>query len=142
VRANLSSQQIKTAYKILTFIHYYTTFAITYITTLTSTLTGFSPSLASLLLLVVILFFSLQILNMLWKWITWWVNLALRIAFWGGLATLAVWMWTRGPEGFFEDVQDLVEYWSAEYDRFREQAHMARIERRMKNRGRRREGWY
>lgn len=70
------------------------------------------------------------------------MNLALRIAFWGGITTLAVWMWTRGPDGFFEDVQDLTEYWAAEYDQFKKQAHRARIESRMRNRERRREGWW
>ncbi|CBX92596.1 hypothetical protein IAQ61_006016 [Plenodomus lingam] len=76
------------------------------------------PDVASILLLLVALFISMKVLDMMYRAVLFWINLALRLAFWGGVLALGMWVWTRGPEGFVEDVTGLTEYWLAEYRRF------------------------
>lgn len=76
------------------------------------------PDIASILLLLVALFISMKVLDMLYRAVLFWINLALRLAFWGGILALGMWVWTRGPEGFVEDVTDLGEYWMGEYQRY------------------------
>ena len=70
------------------------------------------PDLATILMLVTILFISLKVFNMLWQMVISWVKLVLKIVLWGGMALLAVWMYTRGPEGFMEDVEYWWQTWS------------------------------
>lgn len=77
-----------------------------------------SPSLTSLALLLIVLFLSLRILGMLWRAFIFWVNLAIKTVFGLGLAFIAVWIFTRGPDGFAEDVQDVASYWLKEYKRY------------------------
>lgn len=84
------------------------------------------PDLATIALLLVILFLSLKLLNMLWQAVMFWVRLAYRIVFWGGLAAMALWMWTRGPDGVMEDLNTLAMAWGEEYKYWKEREGMAR----------------
>jgi len=68
------------------------------------------PDIASILLVVVALFISMKVLDMLYRAVLFWINLALRLAFWGGVVALGTWVYTRGPEGFVDDVQGLTAY--------------------------------
>jgi hypothetical protein len=77
-----------------------------------------SPSLTSLVLLLIILFLSLRILGMLWRALVFWVSLAFKAAVGLSIAFLAVWIFTRGPEGFVEDLQDLGSHWMQEYEKY------------------------
>jgi len=87
------------------------------------------PDLATIALLLVIVLVSLKILDMLWQTVIFWFKLAKRILFWGGLAALGLWLWSRGPEGMMQDVQYWQEAWSSEYGYWKEQEKMARMSR-------------
>lgn len=101
------------------------------------------PDLATIALLVVILFISLKLLNMLWQTFMFWINLARRAVFWGGLVMLGLWMYTRGPEGVQEDVQYWVEVWTSERDHWKEKDRAARMSSQVRGKGRARSGgWY
>ncbi|KAF2856116.1 hypothetical protein T440DRAFT_438803 [Plenodomus tracheiphilus IPT5] len=76
------------------------------------------PDIASILLLLIALFVSMKVLDMLYRAVLFWINLALRLVFWGAVVGLGVWVWSRGPEGFVQDVQGLGEYWVGEYRRY------------------------
>ena len=80
------------------------------------------PDVASLLALVVLLFVSLKILDMAYRAVLFWVKLVVRLVIWGSLAAMALWIWTRGADGFVEDVQHLIGYWLGEYERFKDEA--------------------
>ncbi|EME49028.1 hypothetical protein DOTSEDRAFT_96624, partial [Dothistroma septosporum NZE10] len=73
------------------------------------------PDLATIALLLVILFISLKILNMLYQTAIFWFRMARKIAFWGSLVALALWMYTRGPDGVAADTQYWFETWQGEY---------------------------
>lgn len=85
------------------------------------------PDLATIALLLVILFISLKLLNMLWQTILFWVNLARKVVFYGGLVGLGLWMYTRGAEGVQEDISYWVEVWTTERDYWRERERVARL---------------
>ena len=137
LRSNLSASQLRTLYNFVTAINNSVSYAINYTLALVSTITGASPSLETIDLLVFILFISLNILNMLWKWVKWWVDLTLRLAFWGGLVVVGAWVWSRGPDGFIEDLQELAAYWNEEYRFYNQKAKM---EQRMW--ARTKKGWW
>lgn len=80
------------------------------------------PDLATLALLLVIIFLSLKILNMLLSTVMFWLRLAARILFWGSLAIVGLWMWTRGPEGILDDLGYSGRAWSEEYKYFTDRA--------------------
>ncbi|RYN61251.1 hypothetical protein AA0118_g5986 [Alternaria tenuissima] len=76
------------------------------------------PDVASILALLAIFFISLKILDMMYRAVIFWVNLALRLVFWGGILVVGFWVYNRGPEGFVEDVQGLVECWLGQYEMY------------------------
>lgn len=47
-----------------------------------------------------------------------WVYLVFRLAFWITIGLTGYWVYTRGADGFVEDVTGLAEYWSGEYERY------------------------
>ena len=96
------------------------------------------PDLATIALLLLILFVSLKILNMLYQTFIFWLRLGVRILFWGSLAALGVWMYSRGPEGVLEDVQYWFDVWNQEHVYWKEREKVAR----MTGQGARRSGWY
>ncbi|KAM0723082.1 hypothetical protein Q7P37_001282 [Cladosporium fusiforme] len=102
----------------------YTSIVKAYTAPLVNALTQ-KPDLATLALLLLILFLSLKILNMLVNTVMFWFRLFFRIAFWGGLALVGFWMWTRGPEGIMEDAQFWAGRWTQEYHYFSERQHEA-----------------
>ncbi|EMD61754.1 hypothetical protein GGP41_004335 [Bipolaris sorokiniana] len=76
------------------------------------------PDVASIVALLFIFFISLKILDMMYRAVVFWINLAFRLAFWGGILVVGLWVWNRGPEGFVDDVSGLIEYWMGEYERY------------------------
>ncbi|KAG9387182.1 Apq12 domain containing protein [Pyrenophora tritici-repentis] len=76
------------------------------------------PDVATVLALLAIFYISLMMLNMLYRAVMFWVQLAFRLVFWGAIIGLGFWVSKRGPEGFVEDVQGLVEYCVAEYHKY------------------------
>ncbi|KAL1791950.1 hypothetical protein ACET3X_009701 [Alternaria dauci] len=76
------------------------------------------PDVATVLALLAIFFISLKILDMMYRAVIFWVNLALRLALWGGILVVGFWVYNRGPEGFVQDVQGLVEYWLGQYEMY------------------------
>ncbi|KAF2869885.1 nuclear pore assembly and biogenesis-domain-containing protein [Massariosphaeria phaeospora] len=102
------------------------------------------PDVASILVLVTVLFVSFKILGMAYRAVMFWVKLAVRLALWGGIALVGLWVWSRGVEGFVDDVQGLAAFWMGEYERFggevkawqREKEGQIRMETGAKGRGR------
>lgn len=99
------------------------------------------PDLATIALLLIIVLVSLKILDMLYQTVMFWIRLVWRVVFWGGLAALALWMYTRGPDGVAEDMQYLFETWNGEYQNFKDQERVARL-MHQRGGGRRQAGWY
>ncbi|KAF2002840.1 hypothetical protein P154DRAFT_461780 [Amniculicola lignicola CBS 123094] len=99
-----------------------TTFGIA--KTLQSHLTPFlskiitKPDVASIILLVILLVVSLKILDMAFRAVLFWIKLVLRLAMWGAIGSIGLWVYTRGVDGFIDDVSGLAEHWKAEYDRY------------------------
>jgi hypothetical protein len=85
-----------------------------------------SPDLASIALLIIILFFSLKILDMAWRVVLFWVQLAVRVVFWGALVLGSLYVWNRGVDGTVDDAQELALYWADQYAYYQQQAEMAR----------------
>ncbi|QIX01935.1 hypothetical protein AMS68_007452 [Peltaster fructicola] len=71
------------------------------------------PDLATLALLLVIVLVSLKILDLLWQSVKFWIKMVWRVVFYGGMAAVGLWFWTRGPEGVVEDVQ----HWTRTFDK-------------------------
>jgi hypothetical protein len=76
------------------------------------------PDVASILALLAVLFISLKILDMMYRAVMFWVNMVIRLAFWGSILVLGLWVWNRGPEGFIEDITGLAEHWMGEYEKY------------------------
>ncbi|KAF2018690.1 hypothetical protein BU24DRAFT_418214 [Aaosphaeria arxii CBS 175.79] len=77
-----------------------------------------APDATSVLLLIVILFLSFKILDMAYRAVLFWVRLVLRIAFWGTVGFVGVWIYKRGVDGFIDDVEGLARFWWGEWERF------------------------
>jgi hypothetical protein len=105
---------------ILPFLSY-TSILKAYTTPLMNALTQ-KPDLATLALLLLIIFLSLKILNMLLSTVMFWLRLATKILFWGSLAIVGLWMWTRGPEGILQDLAYWGRAWTEEYRYFTDRA--------------------
>lgn len=83
------------------------------------------PDLMTIVLLLVVLFLSLKILNVMWQAVLFWLRMFKRIVFWGGLSAVGFWLWTRGPDGVVEDVQYWMEVWNNEHTYWREKERAA-----------------
>ena len=114
-----SNPYLSQFYTILTYVRTYLGLLISRVST--------NPDLATIALLLIILFVSLKILDILWQSFLFWLRLARKVVFWGGLAALGVWMYTRGPEGMVEDVGYWTAVWSDEYGYWRERERVARM---------------
>lgn len=99
------------------------------------------PDLATVALLLIILFVSLKLVNMLYQSVLWWFRMAWNFVFWGGLAALAMWMYTRGPEGAAADMQYWYAMWTGEYQRWKDQERVARLLNQQQGR-QGRQAWY
>jgi hypothetical protein len=86
-----------------------------------------SPDLTTIALLLVVILVSLQILNMLYNSVVFWLRVARRMAFWGGLIGIALWMYARGPDGVAKDVQYWYDTWNREYRYWKEQENSAKF---------------
>ena len=98
------------------------------------------PDLATIALLLIIVLVSLKSLDMLYQTIMFWVRLVRRVLFWGGLVALALWMYTRGPEGVADDAQYWFNTWNGEYQKFKDQERVARLMHQRGGQGQAR--WY
>jgi hypothetical protein len=76
------------------------------------------PDVATILLVVAIFFISLKVLDMMYRAVMFWVNMALRLVFWGAIVVLGMWVWNRGVDGFVDDVGGLMEYWTGQYEKY------------------------
>lgn len=87
------------------------------------------PDLASIALVLVILFLSLKLFNMLWQAVMFWVRLATRLAFWGGGLLVVLWLVNRGVDGAMEDVEYWSRIWKGEYSYWKTQAESTKLMR-------------
>ncbi|KAL8712271.1 MAG: hypothetical protein Q9220_003422 [cf. Caloplaca sp. 1 TL-2023] len=63
-----------------------------------------SPSLASLALLAVLALVILKLMDMLRRTIVYWISLAVRLAVYGGVVGVGMWVYQRGVEQSVEDL--------------------------------------
>ncbi|KAK8156124.1 hypothetical protein IWX90DRAFT_486883 [Phyllosticta citrichinensis] len=88
------------------------------------------PDLASIALLLVILWLSLQVLKMLYGVVVFWVTLAVRLLVVGTVVLAALYVWSNGAEQTVADVSEGLAYWvdvwKGEYGRFQAQEQTAR----------------
>ncbi|KAF1840774.1 uncharacterized protein K460DRAFT_321243 [Cucurbitaria berberidis CBS 394.84] len=104
------------------------------------------PDVASILALLAILFISLKILDMMYRAVIFWVNMVLRLVFWGSILLVGLWVWNRGMDGFLEDVQGLGAHWMGEFEKYsgevkefqRQKEDQLRFQAAQKQKGR---GW-
>ncbi|KAF2153113.1 hypothetical protein K461DRAFT_293402 [Myriangium duriaei CBS 260.36] len=73
------------------------------------------PDVASVVLLIVLLFVSLKLLNLLYQAVMFWVRLIFRVVFWSAIIGVVAWVVSRGPDGVVDDVQRLADAWRGEY---------------------------
>lgn len=103
------------------------------------------PDIATILALLAIFFISLKILDMAYRAVMFWVNMVIRLVIWGSIVVLGMWIWNRGPEGFYEDICGLGEFWMGEYEKYSGEVKSFREQEQgqinMKAEQRRR-GWY
>lgn len=98
------------------------------------------PDLATIALLLVILFISLKLLNMVYQTVLFWLRMARRLVVWGGLVSLAIWMYSRGPEGVAVDVQYWYNMWMGQYQHWKDQERVSKLLNQQGGRGR--QAWY
>lgn len=55
---------------------------------------------------------------MAYRAVMFWVNMLIRLVFWGAIVVVGMWVWNRGIDGFVEDVGGLFDFWSGEYERY------------------------
>lgn len=78
---------------------------------------------------------------MLWQTFLFWVRLVRQVAFWGALLALALWFYTRGPDGVAEDIHRASDTWNAQYKHYKNQENVAKL-MNQGYRGRQAAGWY
>ena len=98
--------------------------------------------LATVALVLCIVFVSLKILGMLWQTLLFWLRLARLIVFWGAPVLLAVWLWFRGPAGVWEDIEFWTAVWSHEYAQLRERERERLAQAGRQPRVQTRTSWY
>lgn len=85
-----------------------------------------SPDIASVILVLIILIVSLQMLNLAFRAVMFWIRLAVRLVFWGSVVGLAVWFYQRGFDGVADDLGVVQNTWQREYRYWNQQAAAAR----------------
>ncbi|KAF2761622.1 hypothetical protein EJ05DRAFT_179005 [Pseudovirgaria hyperparasitica] len=98
-------------------LHILRTLALPLIARLTT-----APDLFSLGVLVIILFASFYLLQMLVSAVLFWVRFAFKAALYVGIAVAALYVYARGLEGTVEDVSAAVGAWMGEGEALRENA--------------------
>lgn len=58
--------------------------------------------------------------------IRFWVRMVFRVAFYGGMAILGFWVYTRGPQGVVNDCMDMYEFWGDQGRHFKRKAEAQR----------------
>lgn len=92
--------------------------------------------------MLLILFLSLKLLNMLWQAVMFWIRLATRIVFWGGATVLAFWIVHRGIDGAMDDLGYWTGVWKGELEHWQEKAESAKItQKNFGGAGTKRRGW-
>lgn len=76
------------------------------------------PDIATIVALLALFFISLKILDMAYRAVMFWINMFIRLVFWGGVLVLCMWVYNRGIDGFVEDIGELIEFWSGEYEKY------------------------
>jgi hypothetical protein len=55
---------------------------------------------------------------MMYRAVMFWVNMVLRLVFWGSILLLGFWVWNRGVDGFVDDISGLMQHWTGEYEKY------------------------
>ncbi|KAF1814394.1 hypothetical protein P152DRAFT_393654 [Eremomyces bilateralis CBS 781.70] len=84
------------------------------------------PDLASIALLLVVVFLSLKILDMLRRTLVSWVLFFFRLAIYFTVAVAGVYVWNRGIDGTVDDIQHWSGRWHQEWQYWEDQAVAAR----------------
>ncbi|KAL1599618.1 hypothetical protein SLS60_007421 [Paraconiothyrium brasiliense] len=80
------------------------------------------PDIASILALLAILWFSLQIFGMLYRSVMFWVRLVWQIVKYSLIIGISLWIWNRGMDGAIHDAQELAGFWMGEFKKFQGEA--------------------
>lgn len=91
-----------------------------------------SPDIQSILLLLLLLYVSFRVLDMLYRSVLFWVRLGLNILFWGSIAAVGLWVYSRGVDGMSSDLSWVVDEWKKEYAGWKRRSEMAKVERQVR----------
>ncbi|KAF2274553.1 uncharacterized protein EI97DRAFT_468732 [Westerdykella ornata] len=69
------------------------------------------PDFKSILILVLVLFAAYKILHTAYRVVIAWIRLGISLVMWAGIATVSLWIYARGIDGFVDDVQEQMENW-------------------------------
>jgi hypothetical protein len=76
---------------------------------------------------------------MAYRAVMFWVFLAYRLVVWGAIITIGLWVYNRGLEGFVDDVRDLADYWTEQYQKYSDEVKYFQSQKeeqiRQQNRG-------
>ncbi|GAB7338550.1 hypothetical protein MBLNU457_5298t1 [Dothideomycetes sp. NU457] len=100
------------------------------------------PDIASIVLLLILLFISLKILNILFNTVMFWVRLAIKMVFYGSILGLGTWVYARGPEGVVEDCQSLAQTWRGEYVYWKDRAEGGGVRAAQAQKVAAKKGWF
>lgn len=85
-----------------------------------------NPDLATIAILVIVLFISLKIMNMLYRTIMWWISLLTRLVFLTAVLMTGLWIWQRGFSGAANDATAVGQKWQKHYQYWQQQEVNAR----------------
>ena len=90
-----------------------------------------SPDVPSILLLLLVLFISYKVLDLAYRSIMFWIRMSIRLAFYGGLVLIALWMYQRGADGVGADLAYVGREWNKEYQGWKKRSEMAKMQQQM-----------
>ncbi|KAI5780550.1 hypothetical protein EDC01DRAFT_594338, partial [Geopyxis carbonaria] len=57
-----------------------------------------NPDLTNIVLLLIIVYLSLSILNMTFRWVSSFISGIVRLGFWVAVVGVSIWVWHSGPQ--------------------------------------------
>lgn len=60
---------------------------------------------------------------MAYRAVLFWISLAYKLVMFSAIVTLGLWVYSRGVDGFVEDVGDLGNYWMGQYEKFSDEVN-------------------
>jgi hypothetical protein len=108
------------------FIFVYGMKAMTFFTKAVDNTMNDDGWLMKLGLMCLILLASFQALRMAYRGLMFWIRFAFNFALVVGSIAVMLWLWSRGPEGAWEDVGILADFWTQQYHKYESQARTSK----------------